>query len=53
MDLRTFDVIELKNGYKAIVLEVFNNYLKVKILKENNEIKKISYVDIKNVLYSK
>lgn len=56
MKLKIFDVVELIDHNKAIILEVYINTYKVNVLKEDssiNESRIISDKDISNVLYKK
>ena len=56
MKLKIFDVIELIDHNKAIILEIYDNKYKVNVLKENssiNESRIISDKDIANVVYKK
>lgn len=53
MKLNVFDVIELKNKVKAIVLEISNNKYKVKRVNNLEEILLINKGEIKKVLYRK
>lgn len=54
MNLKVFDVLELKNGSKVIVTEAAKNTYKVKSIdNSNNELELITETDIKKILFKK
>lgn len=56
MKYKVFDVLELMNGNKATIIEVFKNGYRVEIVDKNGirqEIKEISESDIKKSIISK
>lgn len=55
MKYNIFDVIELNNKQKAIIVNIINNLYYVKIITENNEniLMHIKENDIKRILYKK
>lgn len=56
MRFNIFDVIELKNGKKATILDNKNNIYKVEIVNDNgvrHGIKNITEIEVKKVIYSK
>ena len=53
MKLKKFDVIELKDETKAIVLETTNTMCKVKNVDISKDILEIDKGDIKNILFQK
>ena len=56
MKVKIFDVVELKNGYKATIVQVNNTSFKADIIDNNGKslgIKEIHTNEIKNIIYSK
>lgn len=56
MKINIFDVVELKNGTKAIILYIYDDKYKVNIIDKNGEslgISQITNSDILRIIYSK
>lgn len=53
MKLKKFDVVELKDETKAIVLETYNTRCKVKNVDISKDITEIDKEDIKKILFQK
>lgn len=56
MEIKVFDVVELKNGNRATILEIFDNYFKVEEvdLEGNSQgIIIIEECDISKIIYTK
>jgi len=56
MKLKVFDVIELKNGDRATILDINNNVYKVEVVDKNGiskGIKNIEETDVKDIIISK
>ena len=56
MKLKAFDVIELKNGDRATILDINNNVYKVEVVDKNGiskGIKNIEETDVKDIIISK